>query len=187
MARVTMELRKLLETDFVLFDFPYPCDDPTWKTELEKAIIDYYYFHEIGEETPDRWKHKFRAKMQLCMGYYNKLHNSELLDLGDPLIGYRMAETLSEESEGSANNNSTSDTLTSEYPLNLDTSQDIPSGRDVTKDEAENTSSAARTSERVTEGNQTPKAELLQAYRKTLLRLNERIIAELKPLFILIY
>lgn len=80
MALVTVELRNLLKTDFELFDFSYKFDDVYFKTELEQAVIDYYYFNEIGQETPDRFKHKFRSRWQRIIPYYNDLYNSTLLE-----------------------------------------------------------------------------------------------------------
>ena len=50
MAQTTIELRHLLQTTstdgkpFDLFDFEYQVDDLEWKAELERSIIDYFYF-----------------------------------------------------------------------------------------------------------------------------------------------
>ena len=51
MAQTTIELRHLLQTTsmdgkpFELFDFEYQVDDLQWKAELERAVIDYFYFY----------------------------------------------------------------------------------------------------------------------------------------------
>ena len=58
MAQSTIELRHLLETTdidgkpFALFDFPYQFDDLAYKAEIERAVIDYYYFAEIVTGKP---------------------------------------------------------------------------------------------------------------------------------------
>lgn len=100
MAQTTIELRHLLQlTDmngvpFELFDFDYQIDDLQWKAELERAVIDYFYFYEIGQETPDRFKHVFKRRWLQMIGYYNKLHNIDLIEF-DPLITYKMTESYS--------------------------------------------------------------------------------------------
>lgn len=103
MAQTTMELRHLLElTDpvtglpFNLFDFEYEFDDVLFAGQLEQAVIDYYYFAEIGQETPARFKHVFRRRWLQMIGYYNRIHNIDLIEY-DPLITYKMTETFSGE------------------------------------------------------------------------------------------
>lgn len=87
-----MELRHLLNlSNFELFDFDYPFDDKAFASELEEHIIDYYYFHEIGQETPDHFKHVFRSRFKRMIGYYNELYNTTLLEY-NPLINYSMTE-----------------------------------------------------------------------------------------------
>ena len=77
MAQTTIELRHLLQTTsmdgkpFELFDFDYQIDDLQWKAELERSIIDYFYFYEIGQETPERFKHVFKRRWLQMIGYYN--------------------------------------------------------------------------------------------------------------------
>ena len=87
-----MELRHLLNlSNFELFDFDYHFDDKQFASELEEHIIDYYYFHEIGQETPDHFKHVFRSRFKRMIGYYNELYNTTLLEY-NPLINYSMTE-----------------------------------------------------------------------------------------------
>lgn len=93
MAQTTVELRNLLKTNFELFDFDYQFDDEKMKKDIEESIIDHYYFHEIGQETPDRFKHVFKTRFKKLIGYYNQLHNTTLLSY-DPLINYKMTEAL---------------------------------------------------------------------------------------------
>ena len=87
-----MELRHLLKTNFDLFDFDYTVDDPQFKKEVEQAIIDTYFFHEING-TPDYFKHSFRTRFLSAISYYNKLYNTTLLEYS-PLINYKMSEAL---------------------------------------------------------------------------------------------
>lgn len=93
MAQVTVELRNLLKSNFELFDFDYQFDDPQMKASIEDAIIQYYYDYEIGQETPDMFKRKFKARFKQLIGYYNDLHNTTLLTY-NPLSNYSISEAL---------------------------------------------------------------------------------------------
>lgn len=93
MAEATIELGRLLTTDFKLFDFEYQFDDSNYKAQLEENIIDFYYDYEIGFETPDMFKRKFKARWNRIMPYYNKLYNTTLLSY-NPLTNYSITEAL---------------------------------------------------------------------------------------------
>jgi hypothetical protein len=107
MAEVTVELGALIQrTDFELFDFDYQVDDPNFKQEIEEKILDYYYDYEIGFETPDMFKRKFKARFIRAISYYNKLYNTTLLTY-NPLINSKMSEAL--EQLATTNNTQTVD------------------------------------------------------------------------------
>jgi hypothetical protein len=93
MAETTVELGRLLTTDFKLFDFTYQFDDQAFKAQLEQNILDYYYDYEIGFETPDMFKRKFKARWNRIISYYNQLYNTTLLDY-NPLSNYKLEEVL---------------------------------------------------------------------------------------------
>jgi hypothetical protein len=94
MAEVTVELGRLLDkTNFKLFDFTYQFDDTNFKAQLEQQIIDYYYDYEIGFETPDMFKRKFKARWNRIIKYYNELYNTTLLTY-NPLSNYKLEEVL---------------------------------------------------------------------------------------------
>lgn len=112
MAQVTVELGHLVErTDFELFDFEYQFDDPAMKKELEEAILDFYWFYEIGQEVPDRFKHQFKARFKRVIGFYNKLHNTTLLEY-NPLINHKLSEALEQLATTSNTQDATSTTNT---------------------------------------------------------------------------
>ncbi len=112
LAQVTVELRTLLErTDFKLFDFDYHFDDPEMKAKLEQAVIDFYYFYEIGMETPEAFKLKFKSRWLRMIDYYNKLHNTTLLDY-NPLSNYSMTEAMEQLSKTTTASDSTIDNVT---------------------------------------------------------------------------
>jgi hypothetical protein len=94
MAQGTVELGRLLDkTNFELFDFDYQFDDQAMKAQIEEHIIEYYYDYEIGFETPDMFKRKFKARFNRLIPFYNKLYNTTLLSY-NPLINSKMTEAL---------------------------------------------------------------------------------------------
>lgn len=107
MAQVTVELRNLLKTDFELFDFDYQFDDQTFKKELEGHVIQYFWDYEIGQETPDMFKRKFKARWLRCIGYYNTLYNTTLLEY-NPLTNYSLTEAMEQLSKSNSEGTSTS-------------------------------------------------------------------------------
>lgn len=65
----------------------YPIFDEKHRDELNHKIIRRYYFREIGFETCRMFSWKLRELMFEIMPYYNKLYESELLEI-DPLRDY---------------------------------------------------------------------------------------------------
>lgn len=146
MAMMTMELRSLLKTNFVLFDFEYQFDDLKKKAEIEQAILDYYYFYEIGQETPDRFKHTFKRLFLNCISYYNQLHNTTLLSY-DPLTNYKLTEAYNELQEG-LTTSATKGTLT-----NKDISKDTINSNSKTTTVQDQTTTENGGSDSVVNGN----------------------------------
>ena len=81
MANYTMEIRELMNEPLIngvfTFDYPFYSDNPLDKEEFENLFIDYFYFREIGFETPDRFKMKLKAELELIMPYYRQLAMTE--------------------------------------------------------------------------------------------------------------
>ena len=62
----------------LIFDDPeWEGYDPTFRSTLNSAIVDYYWGYEIGSETPSMFKQRINAKMRLIMPYYNLLFKAE--------------------------------------------------------------------------------------------------------------
>jgi hypothetical protein len=227
MAQVTVELGQLLNSDFKLFDFDYQFDDQTFKAQLEQTITDYFYDYEIGHETPDMFKRKFKARWQRIMPYYNKLYNSTLLDY-NPLTNQKLTETLDQTltnnlteatdmslgvigtntTTTSGGNDVTLDTKTSDYPQQPIAGSDYAAGEtnqtthstidstDTTNVNSTNTNRGTVTNEgtvttdysKVIEGiTGFTYPDLIQKHRDVLIRINDRIIEEMKPCFILVF
>lgn len=62
----------------LIFDDPdWEGYDPTFRSKLNDAIVDYYWGYEIGSETPSMFKQRINQKMRLIMPYYNLLFKAE--------------------------------------------------------------------------------------------------------------
>lgn len=81
MSNYTMEIREMMKQPLIkgvfTFDYSFYSDNPTDKEEFEKLFINYYYFREIGFETPERFKVRLQAKLNLIMPYYQQLAMTE--------------------------------------------------------------------------------------------------------------
>lgn len=99
MSQYTTQLRYILQnpqwTDERLGLSNYPIFDESYRETLNNNIKDYFYFEEIGFETPARFCFKLRQKMNLIMPYYNKLYKSELLKI-EPFLNISTENELIE-------------------------------------------------------------------------------------------
>lgn len=161
--------------DFNLFDFNYQISDPAWKIRLEELIKNYFFFYEIGSETPDRFKHNFKNRMQLIMPRYDKLYTAILLN-NKPLTNTYLSETITQ-TAGTATTAASTD-----YPQHDDPLSDIPTTKSA------GTSDSNSTYSRTLEG-ATGKSysALLIEYQQALYDLELMIIKDLKNQFILVH
>ena len=80
MANYTMEIRQLIDNPLIglfTFDYDFYTDNPEDKEAFEKLFVQWYYFREIGFETPERFKLKLQAKLNMIMPYYRQLALTE--------------------------------------------------------------------------------------------------------------
>ena len=81
MANYTMEIREMINNPVIngvfTFDYPFYNDNIDDKKEFEELFEKYFYFREIGFETPDRFKMKLESKLKLIMPYYRQLALTE--------------------------------------------------------------------------------------------------------------
>ena len=80
MANYTMEIRQMIDEPLIgLFTFTYDfyTNDKKAKKEFERLFTEYYYFREIGFETPERFKMKLKGRLDLIMPYYRQLAMTE--------------------------------------------------------------------------------------------------------------
>lgn len=110
MAKYTTELRKIVESGYDLQLDEYPIFDELYRDTLNKKIIDHYFYREIGFETTGMFRHYLKTKMNEIMPYYNKMYQSELLEL-DPLTTFKEVHTENKDKTGTdSTHNTTSNT-----------------------------------------------------------------------------
>lgn len=203
MAQVTVELRHLLETDFELFDFEYEFVDPEFKKELEQAVIDHYYFYEIGQETPERFKQRFKSRWLNMIGGINELYKTTQLEY-DILSNYSISETMdqlqtsdsTQDSTGNSTTYSDSNTKGSDYPQQPIAGGDFLSNETNTTVDSEVNDSTRTVGSTKNENNYTRKTEgmtgstypdLIRKHRENIINIKAMVIEEMKPCFILVY
>lgn len=188
MAKVTIELVNCLKiTSFDLFDFVYPIADLTWKTQLEEDIINYFYFHEIGQETIDRFKHVFSSRLKLIMPYYNELFLTKIAGL-DPLLTHDLLETETEGATIASNNTAESSSVFTDLPEHSDIALDVATNKgEGNSANQQNTTTTRDVSKLIKGYSGVNVSDLLSAYRKTIININQMVIDDMKQCFILIY
>lgn len=96
MAHYTMELGELMKaTNFNigLQDYPIYKNNQDLRKQINDAIIEEFYFHEIGQEVPERFKRRLNHRMNKIMPYYNQLFKSEDVEF-NPLYNIELEETF---------------------------------------------------------------------------------------------
>lgn len=76
----TITIMELLENNYKIFDFDYPFFREEYRETFQKHFIDYFMFDEIAHETPSRWKHRLKIKLNLIMPYWNKVFLADELE-----------------------------------------------------------------------------------------------------------
>lgn len=95
----TIELHKLINEGFVLFDFDYPIWLESAREELEMKILNHYAFREIAFETPAKFKHYFKTRMLEIMPKYVRLYTTTIFKY-NPIENYNMIENSEDKSKG---------------------------------------------------------------------------------------
>lgn len=167
-ARYTMDVRTICETyanvespawseqtnvDTIIdnaipkvFNFSFPIFSEDYRKTLEHHILQHFYTREIAFQTVGRWKLGLQQKLNDIMPYYNKLYESQELDV-DPFNNIDVTETS--ESIGSAttknnitrNGTSTTAGTTETDDTDNGTSTTETSGTTATNNKQETTSS----------------------------------------------
>lgn len=181
---VTIELREVVK-DTDIFDRcdPFPIWSEDHRGELEKKIIEHYYFRQIGFETVGRFKFYLNARLREIMPRMNKLYKTTIYKY-NPIENYNMEEgstdnrtvdvdTLSKFSE--TPQGPLTDLIDGKYLTNASHGTDKTSGKE--------SHSAWR------HGNigVTTTQQMIEQERKVTIDLDVMIIDELKDLFLGVY
>lgn len=181
---VTIELREVVK-DSDIFDRcdPFPIWDENHRGELEKKIIEHYYFRQIGFETVGRFIFYLNVRMREIMPRMIELWKTTQFDY-NPIENYNMVE------DGTDNRKNKSETLAKFSETPQGEIQDIKDGRYLTnathgEDEAEGTDIHHLTRS----GNigVTTTQQMIQQERELIIDIDMLIIEELKDLFLGVY
>jgi hypothetical protein len=212
MPSITLELWRVLEfypegdnptyANIGLSD--YPIFEEDYRPLLNQKIVDHFHNREIGQESVSMWKFAMRRKMHEIMPLYNQIYKSTQIEF-DPLVTMNMRSVVTGESTANAEaqaNNSTVTTgsaksraVQSQTPqVMLSANKDYASSGADSSSYSENdstanetsTSNTAENSSNVSEtkGYQAMPADLIMAYRATLLNVDMLVIDELNELFL---
>lgn len=200
MAKYTTELRSLVENGYPIFDFDYPIFDKKYRYVLEQKIINYYYFREIGFETPAKFKHFLKSRLEVIMPYYNQLYKTIDLvneknwnvNLDNLITRKQTTDTIqSGEGEMTSNSNSTMTGDGSTDEVFSDTPQARLQGKDYATNMTENKSTSTNKANDSSTGRNKQKgtAKTIEEYTEHLLgngsmRYNADILMEWRKSFI---
>ena len=223
MSNYTIELRFLNNPPMSkLFDFEYDyymkglVSDEVYeqkKKEFENKFIDFYYFDEIGYNTPDRFKQRLKNYLDMGFKKWQERYKTEW-EVERQKINFLLNKDLIEEritegnATGTATSTSTSTSNTNNNSSNKITVNDTPDTRftsaenfatSITNDESNTQTTNNGTGETTNTSNQnsnvnerftskgnigvTSSAELLEKWRDVIIDIDNEIIEEADKFF----
>ena len=196
MANYTVELRTIEQKEKVFnFNYPFYSDSKADKYEFEKLFIKHFYFREIGFETPERFKHKLEAKLNLIMPYYRQLAMTEwekVRSVEEMMNSKNLTETTTHEMTSEGNSQASSDSKMSNLSDGVSQAllhDDYLTGINQGESNGTSSSTLKETTTFTSKGDigiQTP-AYAIAEWRKVIINLNEQILNECEDLFMKIY
>lgn len=130
MARYTIELYCLLDLGYEIGLDQYPIFDETYRSTLNDKIKSHFYFREIGQETPDRFRQMLRRTMGEIMPYYNKLYETENAAF-DFLTNVNITEDMDKDTGESMTGTNTSSIATNTGETSNESTSTTDGGTDV--------------------------------------------------------
>lgn len=208
MARFTLSLREMCETfgrEYVESIFKrYDLSDyltadeietinkrGTWtKDKLARKIVDHFYMHEIGQETPALFEHYAKVAMQEIMEEKLPVIYSISIKY-DPLVNVDFTESYKGSSKSEAKSKSDGISLNSDTPQGRVKKSDILAGNYASQTSgseanSEGTSDDSNEYTKTTKGNSGVSATaqaLLRQYRENIVMVDRDIIEDLAQLF----
>jgi len=185
----------------------YPIFDENYRNTLNKKIYDHYRFREIGQETPDLFRHYLNTTMNEIMSYYNEIYKYQNDMLSKDIFeNYEQTEEMTKNIEGESSSTSASSGTGNNKAVFNDTPQgeivsqnvdDYKFASNVSISEAENTNSINDFSELNNTENYVKKMtgsigarykpEVIGLFIKNLMNIDMEIIEKLDSLFMQIY
>lgn len=193
---VTIELREVVK-DSDIFDRcdPFPIWDENHRGELEKKIIEHYYFRQIGFETVGRFKFMLNVKLREIMPRMIKIYKTTLYKY-NPIENYNMEEGSTDERSATDQRKTEIENLNKYADTPQGELQNLIDGRYLTnathgtdKSNGEDTHKGKDTHSAWRHGNigVTSTQELISQERKVTIDVDMMIIDELKELFLGVY
>lgn len=125
MEMTTWTLGKMVEDGQEIFDFDYPFYSEERRKQFEQHFIEHFYFDEIGQETPARFKHRLKIKLNLIMPYWNKIFLADELEQRI-LDNYSVTETYTSNIENSSSAVNENSVNTSNESVNKNLESETP-------------------------------------------------------------
>lgn len=125
MEMTTWTLGKMVEDGQEIFDFNYPFYNEERRKQFEQHFIEHFYFDEIGQETPARFKHRLKIKLNLIMPYWNKIFLAD--DLEQRILdNYSVTETYTSNIENTSSAVNENSVNTSNESVNKNLESETP-------------------------------------------------------------
>lgn len=181
---VTIELREVVK-DCDIFDRcdPFPIWSEEHRGELEKKIIEHYYFRQIGFETVGRFKFMLNVRLREIMPRFNQLYKTTLYEY-NAIENYNMEEGNESEREATA------DSLGKYSETPQGEVKNLIEGRyltNATQGEEKHKGKDKYSGYRHGNIGVTSTQQLIEMERKIIIDLDLMIIDELKDLFLGVY
>lgn len=127
------ELEQLIsDARTLVFDFEYPIFDETYKAILEKKILRYFIFNEIGDTPIPRWKLWLANRLNEIMPYYNQLYESANVKL-DPFSTMNYKRSGDRTGNSQMEKTDTDVTTTEKDTTNVGKTVGVTTTKDTTK------------------------------------------------------
>lgn len=146
MARYTIELNEIDD----VFNFDYPFYDESMKKDFEHKFLTFYSFHEIGFETPFRFKKMLERHLLIYHDKYKQLYETQLKskniefllnkDLKETFIRENNILSVSSLNRDSDNNQSSNENSVSHGTM-INTNRDSANNRESVLDTPMNSQS----------------------------------------------
>ena len=110
MSKTTITVYDLEKNDFDFGLQDYPIFNEEYRQVLNRSILDYYRWYEIGYDNPMKWKERINAKLNRIMrDKYNALYEAKKTEF-NPLYNIDITETFDHTLKQTGTDNNTTTT-----------------------------------------------------------------------------